>query len=659
MSFVCGILVNIQKEYDITDFVGFIVDCLLKCSIKDGDSKLVLVDFFVSYVSNNPEVGASVIRRGLLQAVLRNVDKESFQAEPTRRYVERLSVLLKILIREDTDTKPLEEVEFPNALLDLLLFFFEKGEKRTAVVLRDMYSFLLIKTMSFFNNIVIRLSNATETKPWGEDTTVLLATLIGALRKRTHAEKAIASNALELCFTLVRDIENSLYPAVDLELLGCILNFILPSVAHSDVWVLFESSIGTMRRTTESTQFVIDLCCGDFQTLKRMRMAALVFEEQHPEIDRRGPGYHVYGEYFLPKTPFCEFEYLLNVLFNWSSQAFEKSEADSDSLVKVVESLLVLSGTKISNTYAVKHIMTHGRLGLLPCVMNITDPTLRPLFFSDDHSLQSILHKQDAWLAALQHSPVEENEYKYNVRFAGPSGASGLVKCTEMWPSLDGYSVSIWVSWNLLASTEADQRMQLWQMSWVSSGKRFAVSLSVNATKECCYYTISEDQASQTVELPYIPPYSWTHVVTSHRRTKLFSSDISVYFNGCNVLSKEFSYPFGVQTAMNSVAAFPSFFTNLHCTVGSSPDYSGQAAMSLISFSVFNCELSSEDVFSLYSYGPNPKGGAKWDKGGTDTVSIESNYLHDEVLRGLEVCNSTDQLDSVCEQRFLTFSLPF
>ncbi|CCW68241.1 unnamed protein product [Phytomonas sp. Hart1] len=668
LRFVLDFLFHLNENDDIYKHIKIIMDDFCTDNILASPCKILLMEFFISCCERMPLAVDLALRSGIISASLRCVLSMLSKCDTELSlFVEKAAVVWKMLVRSPAATCFLELHHTPYLLLNTILESRSRHKYDVAVILRDMFTNLVVKTGTFYSTLITTISQYTEIRPWRPGTSALLAVLVATLQTGKHCEDAIRGNAIELCLAMVCDLHNSDASRVDLHFIGCCLCFLLPVVNYSDVWDVFDSSLVSLAHTTRNVQFMLDLCCGVFCTNESISACFSYFESDDETVfDSMHSSSVFYGPYAVLERPFYELKHPLKILIIWAGE--ERSamgdicgDSTASDLVFVVEKFLLSTKIRLPNSFLAQYIIEWKQPKLLCCVQDVASEEFNNLFFGGDDTLDAVDLKTNAWLSAFEIRDGESVENRCNIEFSESSGAYGTVRCvSELWPSVDGYSTETWVHWNYFSALERkDQRNSLWQLSWSTPDTIFSVSFLINPYEECCHYLYEENFNSSSVELPFIPPGRWVHVVTCHSRNMLLTSTLQIYYDGVLVSVSPCPYPhITVQDAASVGSGLHTVVHEVGCTVGSPREKpNANIVLKYISYTLFNYILSSEEAAALYSLGAQNQCNF-WGHSNSHEASLRDLYLRDEVLRAINVSQRLGSLASCCKKGSILIASP-
>lgn len=656
---------------EVGDFLQAIVGQLRDGRFGLPEQRRAVVDFFIDWCPKAESHITMALALGVVQSAVHCMVGlvASPQVNELDVFAERFSVLCKVVVSSRDAAACLVGDNFCGALLQVMLASLSGGEVHTAVLLRDAYVALVLKTELFCDTLLEQIAGATSTRTWSTDATALLSTLVLLLHSSgRHHRASLPHNAIELCLSLTQQVEqSSLHAAVDRHLIGCCLSLLLVLVNYSDVWELVERTVGSLPTSCEHVQSMLDLSTGVYRSNDNLTVAEGYFTKPAPCTELwAGPNFTHFGPFAVLKEPYCEMVYPVKLLVHMTDTLLTEQHPSAASAVDAVEYLLVHSGVTVPNAFLVDFIAKWERFSWLRCVANVSDKKLLPLFFTASHSVATILKGQQLWLEALASSSLGNgpgvDRFGDYIHFGDGGGASGTVTCSgDVWPPVDAYTTGMWVLVDpVTLSGRQEGKVVLWQVAWDAAGKHFSVSLIAHTQRQCCLYTCDFGGDVTAVELPMLPEEKWVHVATTHSRGKVFASQLKMFVNGVEVMRRGCPYPVsGLQTAAAVASSIPAMVSReVSLTVGCPRDTPGNnATLRVISFELYGCGTSAKQIMSLYAIGPYHSSQA-WDGVGRHQCDLRTSSLSDETIRCVEAHLQSGTLDGVVRDQCVELMLP-
>jgi hypothetical protein len=656
---------------EVGDFLKTFVGHLHDGRFTQPEQRLAVVEFFIDWCPRAESRTTMALALGVVQAAVRcmaGLIRDS-QTSVLDMFAERFSVLCKVVVASKDAAGCLVGDNFCGTLLQVMLAALDSGKPHTAVLLRDAFVALVLKTGLFCDALLEQIAAATSNCTWSTAATPLLSTLVLLLHScGRHHRDSIPHNSLELCLSLTQQVDSSsLHAAVDCHLIGCCLSLLLAVVNYSDVWELVERTIGTLPTSCEHLQSMLDLCTGVFRASENLTVAEGYFTDPVESKELwSAPHFAHFGPFAVMKEPYCEMAYPVKLLVHMTDNLLTEQHANAASAVDAVDYLLLHSGVMVPNMFLVDFIVKWERFSWLRCVSNVSDRKLLPLFFLASQSAATLLKCQQLWLEALAASSCgdgpDDASFGDYIHFGDGGGASGSITCSgDMWPPVDGYATGMWVLINpITLSGRQEGKVVLWQIAWDASGRHFCVSLIAHTQRKCCLYSCDFGGDVTVVELPMLPEERWVHVATTHSRGKVFASQLKMFVNGVEVVRRGCPYPVsGLQTAAAVASAIPAMLSrDVSLTIGSPRDTPGNnATLRVISFELYGCATSSKQIMSIYAMGPYHSSQV-WDSAGRHQCDLRFPFLSDETIRCIEVHLQSASLDAVVRDQCVELVLP-
>lgn len=656
----------------VGDFLQSVVRQLGDGAFSRADQRRAVVEFFIDWCPKEESHITMALALGVVQAAVRCMVGLAKDAAGggLEVFAERFSVLCKIVVSSRDAAGCLVGDGFCRSLLQVMLASLASGEVHTAVLLRDAFVALVLKTDLFCDTLLEHIATATSARRWAVAATPLLSTLVLLLHSSgRHHRASLPHNSIELCLSLTQQVGgSSLHPAVDRHLIGCCLSLLLVLVNYSDVWELVESTVGTLPTSCEQMQDMLDLSTGVFRSSDSLAIAEGYFTHAAETTARwSGPHFAHFGPFAVLREPYCEMVYPVKLLVHMTDTLLTQRRPEGDAAVDAVEHLLLQSGVTVPNAFVVGFIVKWERFSWLRCVSNVSDKRLLPLLFTRADSPTGILKCQQLWLEALRPSVADGQLggcFDDFIHFGDGGGASGGVTCSgDVWPPVDAYTTGMWVLISpITLSGRQEGKVVLWQVAWDAAGKRFTVALMAHTQRKCCLYTCDFGGDVTAVELPMLPEGKWVHVGVTHSRGKVFASQLKMFVNGVEVMRRGCPYPVsGLQTAAAVAVAssIPALSSRELCvTVGSPTDTPGNnATLRVISFELYGCGATAKQMVSMYAMGPYHSSQV-WDGVGRHTSDLRGASLSDEAVRCLEAHLQSASLDGVVRDQCVELVQP-
>lgn len=666
-----GFVGTLPCKGEVGDFLQSIVGQLREGRFNQPEQRRAVVEFFIDWCPKAESHITMALALGIVQAAVQCM--LGLVTDPRTSglgvYAERFSVLCKVVVSSRDAAGCLVGDNFSGTLLQVMLAALSGGEVHTAVLLRDAFVALVLKTELFCDSLLELIASATNTHAWSTSATPLLSTLVLLLHSSgRHHRASLPHNSIELCLSLTQQVESSsLHPAVDRHLIGCCLSLLLVLVNYSDVWELVERTVGTLPTSCEHVQDMLDLSTGVYRSCKSLTVAEGYFTNAAEATDLwSGPHFTHFGPFAVMREPYCEMVYPVKLLVNMIDTLLTEQHVNAASAVDAVEFLLLHSGVTVPNAYLVDFIVKWERFSWLRCVSNVSDKKLLPLFFTASQTAATIAKCQHLWLEALASSSLDDERggvaFGDYVHFGDGGGASGSITCSgDVWPPVDAFTTSMWVLVNpITLSGRQEGKVVLWQVAWDAGGKHSCVSLIAHTQRKCCLYSCDFGGDVTAVELPMLPEERWVHVATTHSRGKVFASQLKMFVNGVEVVRRGCPYPVsGLQTAAAVASSIPALLSReVSLTIGSPRDTPGNnATLRFISFELYGCGTSSKQIMSMYAMGPYHSSQV-WDGAGRHQCDLRFPSLSDETIRCVEVHLQSSSLDEVVRDQCVELVLP-
>ncbi|CBZ27146.1 conserved hypothetical protein [Leishmania mexicana MHOM/GT/2001/U1103] len=655
---------------EVGDFLKAILDHLRCGRLSLPEQRLAVVGFFIDWCPKASTHAAMSLALGVVQACVHCLAQLAAapRAGGLEAFAEHFSVLAKVVLGSKEAAESLISDNCCASLLQVMLASLELGQLHTAVLLRDAFVGLVMKTNLFCDVLLEQIASATDADAWTSMATPLLSTLVLLLHSCGRYNRAsLPHNCIELCLSLMQDVEShSQRPPIDRHLLGCCLSLLLTLVNYSDVWELVERTVGTLPANGDHIQSMIDLCTGVLRSSESLAMAERYFTEPAESKERwSAPCFVHFGPFAVMEEPYIEMLYPVKLLVHMVDTMLTDQHADAASGMEATEYLMLHSGVTVPNSYVADFIARWDRFTWIRCVSNVHDPQLLPLFFTRATTLATVQKCQRVWLEALTESVATGKEslhYNDYIHLGEGGGAKGVVTSPGVvWPPLDAYTAAMWVYMDPVSSSGRHEgRVVLWQLEWDAMGRHVCLSLVAHIQRKCCLYRCDFDGEVTVVEMPALPEQRWVHVVTSHARGTMFASQLKMYFDGVEVACKGCRYPAGgLQTAAAVATSLPSLLSReVEVTIGSPQDTpSTQATLRLISFQLYGCGASLRQISSLYAMGPYPSSQV-WDSAGQQVYDLHAPCLCDEVVRTVEASLQSASLESMLREECVVLSFP-
>ncbi|CAJ1988883.1 Concanavalin A-like lectin/glucanases superfamily/Beige/BEACH domain containing protein [Leishmania donovani] len=671
-SNLCSLMAFVGKlpcKGEVGEFLKAILDHLRCGRFCLPEQRLAVVVFFIDWCPRASTHVAMSLALGVVQACVHCLSQLAVdpRADGLETFAEHFSVLAKVVLGSKEAADSLISDNCCASLLQVMLASLESGQLHTAVLLRDAFVGLVMKTNLFCDVLLEQIASATDADAWTSMATPLLSTLVLLLHSCGRYNRAsLPHNCIELCLSLMQDVEShSQHPPVDRHLLGCCLSLLLTLVNYSDVWELVERTVGTLPANCDHVQSMIDLCTGVLRSSESLAMAERYFTEPAEMKERwSAPCFVHFGPFAVMEEPYIEMLYPVKLLVHMVDTMLTDQHTDAASGTEATEYLMLHSGVTVPNSYVADFIVRWERFTWIRCVSNVYDPKLLPLFFTRASTLATVQKCQRVWLEGLAESVATgEVPHHYNdyIHLGEGGGAKGLVTSSGVvWPPLDAYTAAMWVYMDPMPSGRHEGRVVLWQLEWDAMGRHVCLSLVAHTQRKCCLYRCDLDGDVTVVEMPALPEQRWVHVVTSHARGKMFASQLKMYFDGVEVACNGCPYPAGgLQTAAAVAASLPSLLSReVEVTIGSPQDTpSTQATLRLISFQLYGCGASLRQISSLYAMGPYPSGQV-WDSAGQQVYDLHAPCLCDQVVRTLEASLQSASLESILREQCVVLAFP-
>ncbi|KAI5688441.1 Beige [Leishmania braziliensis] len=653
----------------VGDFLHAILEHLRCGRLPLPEQRLLVVDFFTDWCAKASTNAAVSLALGVVQACVHCLVElaADSRAGDLETFVEHFSVLAKVLLGSKEAADSLMSDDCSAALLQVMLSALESEQQHTAVLLRDVFVGLALKTNLSCDALLEQIASATDADAWTSLATPLLSTLVLLLHSCCrHSRASLPHKCIDLCLSLMQYVEcGSQHPPVDRHLLGCCLSLLLTLVSYSDVWELVERALGTLPVNCDYVQCMIDLCTGVLRSSESLTVAERYFTAPVESKERwTVPCFVHFGPFAVMKEPCIEMLYPVKLLVRMVDTMLTDQHADAVSAMEAMEHLMLHSGVTIPNSYVTDFIARWERFKWIRCVSNVCDPQLLPLFFARTTTVATVQANQRVWLEALAEnlaSGEESRRYNDYIHFGEKGGAKGLLTCSGVtWPPLDAYTAAMWVYMEPISSSRYKERVALWELEWDAMGRHVCLSLVAHIERQCCLYRCDLGGDVTVVELPALPEHRWVHVATLHARGKMFASQIKMYFDGVEVARKGCPYPVGgLQTAAAVATSLPSLTNReVGLTIGSPLDARRtDAILRLISFQLYGCGASVRQISSLYAMGPYPSSQV-WDSAGQHVYDLHAPCLCDEVVRSVEASLQSASLESVLREQSVVLACP-
>ncbi|KAG5478600.1 hypothetical protein LSCM1_06002 [Leishmania martiniquensis] len=665
-----GFVGTLPCKSEVGDFLQAILGHLRYGRLRLPEQRLTVVDFFTDWCPKASTHTAVSLALGVIQAcvycmVQLAVDPHAGDLE---RFAEHFSVLAKVVLGSKEAADSLNRDNCCAALLQVMLSSLESKQVHTAVLLRDAFVGLVLKTNRFCDVLVEQIASATNANAWASLTTPLLSTLVVLLRScGRHNRASLPHNCIELCLLLMQHVESSSqHPLVDRHLLGCCLSLLLTLVNYSDVWELVERTLGTLPVSCDHAQSMMDLCTGVLRSSESLAVAEQYFSEPvESKVRWSTPRFLRFGPFAVIEEPYVEMLYPVKLLVRMVDTMLTERHADAVSGTEALEHLLLHSGVTLPSSYVGNFIARWERFRWIRCVSNVCDPQLMPLFFARATTAATVQRSQRVWLEALGGSPAtgqESRGYSDYVHFGEGGGAKGLVAYSGVaWPPLEAYTAVMWVYMDPVPFNSGHEgRVVLWQLDWDSMGRHMGVSLMAHTQRMCCLYRCDLGGDVTVIELPALPEQRWVHVATTHSHGRVFGSQLKMYMDGVEVARRGCPYPAGgLRTAAALATSLPSLQNlQLEVTIGSPHDIpTNPATLRLISFQLYGCGASQQQMTSLYAMGPYPSNQV-WDNAGQHVFDLDAPCLCDEVIRYVEASVQNASLESMLREQSVVLAFP-
>ncbi|KPA84150.1 hypothetical protein ABB37_02226 [Leptomonas pyrrhocoris] len=656
---------------EVGDFLQAIVTQLGGSRFGQPEQRRAVIEFFIDWCPKAESHITVALALGVVQAAVQcmvGLAKDP-QGSALDIYAERFSVLCKVVVSAKTAARCLVGDNFCELLLQVMLASLNAGEAHTAVLLRDAFVALVLKTELFCDTLLGQIAAATNSSPWASSATPLLSTLVLLIHSwGRHHRASLPHNSIELCLSLTQQVvSSSLHPAVDRHLIGCCLSLLLVVVNYSDVWELVEHTVGSLPVSCEHVQGLLDLSTGVYRSNDNLTVAEGYFTDPVESTELwSAPHFAHFGPFAVMREPYCEMVYPVKLLVRMAGTLLTEQHADAANAVDAVEYLLLHSGVTVPSAFLVDFIATWERFSWLRCVSNVSDRKLLPFFFAPSQEATAIVKCQQRWLEALRSSSNVEGQdgtsFGDYIHFGDGGGASGSITCGgDVWPPVDAYATGMWVFVGpVTLSGRQEGKVVLWQVDWDAAGKHFCVSLVAHTQRKCCLYSCDFDGDGTVVELPMLPEEQWVHVATTHSRGRVFASQLKVFVNGVEVRRCGCPYPAsGLQTAAAVASSIPALLNReVSVTVGSPRDTpNNNATLRVISFELYGCSTSSKQIMSMYAMGPYHSSQA-WDGVGRHQCDLRVASLSDETVRCLAAHLQSASLEAVVRDQCVELVLP-
>ncbi|KAG5501163.1 hypothetical protein JIQ42_06161 [Leishmania sp. Namibia] len=665
-----GFVGTLPCKSEVGKFLQAILDHLRCGRFRLPEQRLTVVDFFTDWCPKASTHTAVSLALGVFQACVYCMVQLAVDADAgdLETFAEHFSVLAKVVLGSKEAAESLIRDNCCAALLQVMLSSLQSKQTHTAVLLRDAFVGVVLKTNLFCDVLVEQIASATNTSAWTSLATPLLSTLVVLLRSCSRHNRAfLPHNCIELCLSLMQHVESgSQHPLVDRHLLGCCLSLLLTLVNYSDVWELVERTVGILPVNRDHAQSMMDLCTGVLRSSESLAIAEQCFTEPVESKEWwSAPCFKHFGPFAVMGEPCVELLYPVKLLVRMVDTMLTDRHVDAASGTEAVEYLLLHSGVTVPSSYVANFIVRWERFTWIRCVSNVCDPQLLPLFFALDTSVAAVQRSQDVWLEALTESPAagqESRRYDDYIHLGEGGGASGLVACSGVaWPPLEAYTAVMWVYMDPVPFYGGHEgHVVLWQLNWDAMGRHMCVSLMAHTQRMCCLYRCDFGGDVALTELPALPEQRWAHVAITHSHGRVFGSQLKMYLDGVEVACKGCPYPAGgLQTAAALAASLPSLVKHqLEVTVGSPQDIpTTPATLRLISFQLYGCGASQRQITSLYAMGPYPSNQA-WDSAGQQVYDLHTPCLCDEVLRCVEASLQSSSLESMLREQYVALTYP-
>ncbi|KPI85490.1 hypothetical protein ABL78_5451 [Leptomonas seymouri] len=656
---------------EVGDFLQTIVVQLAGGRFSRPELRRTVIEFFIDWCPKAESHITVTLALGVMQAAVQcmvGLVKDP-RASGLDMYAERFSVLCKVVVSSKTAAGYLAGDNFCKLLLETMLASLACGEVHTAVLLRDAFVALVLKTEVFCDTLLEQIADATNASTWPSSATPLLSTLVQLLHScGRHHRAFLPHNSIELCLSLTQQVDScSLHPAVDRHLIGCCLSLLLVLVNYSDVWELVERTVGSLPASCEHVQSMLDLSTGVYRSNDSLTVAESYFTSPPESTDLwSAPHFAHFGPFAVMKEPYCEMVYPVRLLVRMADTLLMEQHASAASAVDAIEYLLLQSGVTVPNAFLVDFIEKWERFSWLRCVSNVSDKRLLPLFFAPSDDPAAILRCQRLWLEALRSSSgadaLDGAHFDDYIHLGDGGGASGSIICGgDVWPPVDAYTVGMWVFVDpITLAARQEGRVVLWQVAWDTGGRHFCVSLVAHMQRKCCLYCCDFGGDVVAVELPMLPEEKWVHLTTVHSRGKVFASQLKMFVNGVEVARCGCPYPVsGLQTAAAVASSIPALLSReVSLTVGSPHDTPGNSAtLRVISFGLYGCGTSSKQIMSMYALGPYHSSQA-WDSAGRHQYDLRCTSLSVEAIRCVEAHLHSGSLEAVVRDQCVELVLP-
>ncbi|GET88653.1 hypothetical protein, conserved [Leishmania tarentolae] len=670
---LCSLMAFVSKlpcKSEVGDFLKAILDHLRYGRLCLREQQLLVVSFFIDWCPKASTHTAMSLALGVVQACVHCLAEVAAdpRGDDLETFAEHFSVLAKLVLRSKEAVDSLISDNCCASLLQVMLASLGSEQLRTAVLLRDAFVGLVMKTNLFCDVLLEQITSVTDADTWSWMATPLLSTLVLLLHScGRHNRASLPHNCIELCLSLMQDVEShSQHPPVDRHLLGCCLSLLLTLVNYSDVWELVERTVGMVPVMCDRVQSMMDLCTGVLRSSESLAFAERYFAEPVESTERWAASCFVhFGPFAVMEEPCIEMLYPVKLLVKMVDKMLTDQHPNAVSGTEAMEYLMLHSGVTVPNSYVVDFIARWERFTLIRCVSDVYDPKLLPLFFTRAMTLASVQRCQRVWLEALTEGvAVGQESRRYNdyILLGEDGGAKGLVASScVVWPPLDAYTAMMWVYMDPIPfSGRQEGRVVLWQLEWEAMGRHVCLSLVAHTHRKCCLYKCDLDGDVTVVELPALPEQRWVHVVILHTRGKMFASQLKMYFNGVEVASRECPYPAGgLQAAAAVATSLPSLLSReVEVTIGSPNDTpSTQATLRFISFQLYGCGASLRQICSLYAMGPYPSSQV-WDSAGQQVYDLHEPCLCDQAVRIVEASLQGASLESIVREQCVLLASP-
>ncbi|KAG5504328.1 hypothetical protein JKF63_04773 [Porcisia hertigi] len=661
---------TLPYQKDVADFLQTLLDHLRSGRLCLPEQRLTVVDFFTDWCPKTTTHAALSVTLDFVETcvdcmVQLAVDPRTGELET---FVEHFSVLVKVVLMSSETAESVLNHDCCLSLLQVMLSALDSGQPHTAVLLRDVFVGVVLKTNILCDVLLELIASATDAEMWTSVATPLFSTLVLFLHScGRHNRASFPHNCIELCLSLTQHLErSSRNPAVDRHLLGCCLSLVLTLVNYSDVWDLVARTLGTLPVSCDHVQTLMDLCTGVLRSSDSLAIAERYFTEPVVSKERwSAPCFLHFGPFAVMEEPCVEMLYPVKLLVRMVDTMLKERHADASSAMEAMEHLMLHSGVTVPSSYIADFVAGWDHFTWIRCTSNVCNKKLLPLFFARASTIAAVQKAQRVWLEGLSaHSDGERDvrHYPDYIFFGEGGGARGLVTCSGVtWPPLDAYCTAMWVYIDPVSlSNRYEGRVVLWQLEWDAMGRHVCLSLAVHTQRKCCLYLCDIGGDVTVVELPALPEQRWVHVATSHARGRMSVSQLKMYLNGVEVALKGCPYPSGgLEVAASVAAPFPSMQSrDLVVTIGSPEDTPGNlATLRFISFQLYGCGVSQSQIASLYAMGPYPSNQV-WDSAGQQVYDFHAPFLPEEVVRSVEASLHSASLESILREQHVVLFYP-